>query len=300
MELLLTVSVFCGVRAMDSLAPGQGRPTLLYALACTAAMGIIAVRRYDACVSLSLGMALLALATRKPAGAGAALSFGVMSEGAPILMAPLGAFYYYATARRWRELAVSLGAAAAVCTASGVAYLALAGEHWRDSLAYHGARPLQIESTYSAVLIFLSGLNPSLIQGSVYSFGSDNIVSPYEPLLRPIAEIAPVLAVLGTCVWCWRALPASASDFERLGVVARAACAIIVAFTTLGKIFSPQYLVWLLPVAAMASVQSSPRARMVLLAALALSQIEYPYFYTFFGSGLRRPSACCPSCAMAR
>jgi hypothetical protein len=285
MELLLTFGVFCGVRAMERLAPGQGRATLLYALACTAALGVIAVRRYDACVSASLGMALLGLATRRPAVAGLSLAFGVISKGAPILMAPLGALYY-AAQQRWRELTSSLAAAAGVCFAAAVAFLALAGDHWRDSFAYHGARPLQIESTYAALLVFLRDFAPGLVRGAANSYGSDNLVSAYEPMLRPIAEAAPPLATLAIFVWCWRALRAGTGDLDRLCAVAKAACAIIVAFAALGKVFSPQYLVWLTPVAAMASVQARPLARVVLLVALALSQIEYPFFYTFFAADL--------------
>ena len=285
MEVLLTLGVFCGVRAMERAAPGQGRATLLYALACTAALGIIVVRRYDACVSASLGMAMLGLATRRPAVAGFSLALGVICKGAPILMAPLGALYY-AAARRWRELIFSLAAAAGLCAAAAIAFLALAGDHWRDALAYHGVRPLQIESTYAALLVFLRDFAPGLVSGSANSYGSDNLVSAYEPLLRPIAEAAPLLATLAIFVWCWRALRASESDLDRLCAVAKAACAIIVAFAALGKVFSPQYLVWLTPVAAMASVQARPLARVILLVALALSQLEYPYFYTFFAGDL--------------
>lgn len=285
MEVLLTLGVFCGVRAVEQAAPGQGRAILLYTLACTAALGMIAVRRYDACVSASLGMALLGMATRRPAVAGLSLALGVICKGAPILMAPIGALYY-AAARRWRELVWSLASAAALCAAAAVAFLTLAGEHWRDNFAYHGARPLQIESTYAALLVFLRDFAPGLVSGSANSYGSDNLVSAYEPLLRPVAETLPLLATLAIFVWCWRVLRAAESDLDRLCAVAKAASAIIVAFAALGKVFSPQYLVWLTPVAAIASLQARPLARVFLLVALALSQLEYPYFYTFFAADL--------------
>ena len=256
MELLLTLSVFCAVRAIDSLSPGQGARTLNFAIITTAALGFVAARRYDACVSASLGLTFLALATRRSACAGASLSLGVVAKGAPILFAPLGAIHF-AAERRWRELFVSLGAAGAVCLAAGLGYLALAGDHWRDFFIYHGARPLQIESTYAAALILLSALDPSLVAGSVNSYGSDNIVSAYEPLLRPIAEAAPLLATLAICGWYWRARRECPREFDRLVELAKGVCAIVVAFSALGKVFSPQYLVWLTPVAAMASLQSS-------------------------------------------
>ncbi len=285
MELLLTMSVFCAVRAMDRLAPGQGARTLGFSIALTAALGFIAARRYDACISASLGLTFLALAARRPAGAGAALALGVVAKGAPILFAPLGAIYY-ASARRWRELYVSLGAAGAVCLFVCLAYLVLAGDHWRDFFTYHGARPLQIESTYAALLILLSALDPSLVAGSANAYGSTNIVSAYEPLLRPIGELAPLLATLAICWWFWRSRRDGDSEFDRLAALAKGVCAIIVAFSTLGKVFSPQYLVWLTPVAAIASLKSTRATKISLFVGLGLTQFDYPYCYIFLASSL--------------
>jgi hypothetical protein len=209
----------------------------------------------------------------------------VVCKGAPILAAPLGAIHY-AAGRRWRELFASLAGAAALCVVAGVAYLALAGDHWRDAFIYHGGRPLQIESTYSALLIFLSGVKPALVEGSAYSFGSDNILSPWEAFLRPIAEIAPLAATFAVGVWLWRAQRGCASEFDRLVALAKGACAIVVAFGALGKVFSPQYLVWLIPIAAIASLNASRAAKTCLFVGLGLTQFEYPYFYTFFADGL--------------
>ncbi|MCI4677707.1 hypothetical protein K9U39_02720 [Rhodoblastus acidophilus] len=285
MELLLTLSVFLAVRAVEKLSPGQGERTLLFALATTAALGALVARRYDACVSLSVGLTIFALAARWSAGAGAALAFGVVCKGAPILFAPLGALYY-ATTRRWGALVESFGGAAAVCLVAAVAYLFFAGEHWRDSFAYHAARPLQVESTLGALLIFLRAFDPGIVAGSVFSFGSDNIVAAYEPLLRPFAEIAPVVAIFGVFAWSWRALSACETEFERVVVLAKGVCAIIVAFSALGKVFSPQYLVWLTPVAALASLRASRAANLALFAGLVLTQLEYPYLYVFCAASL--------------
>lgn len=285
MELLLTLSVFFAVKTSETLAPGQGARALALLLAATAALGPIAARRYDACVSLSFAMTFLALATRRPAGAGAALAFGVVSKGAPLLAAPLGAIHY-AAAGDWRSFFRALAGAAVVGVLAGAGFLALAGEHWRDAFAYHGGRPLQIESTFSALLIALSGLAPGLVGGSANAFGSDNILSPWETALRPVAEIAPLLAMVGIYVWFWRASRACANEAERLEALARGVCAVIVAFAALGKVFSPQYLVWLIPVAALASIHATPRTNLCLFAALGLTQIEYPWLYTFLAGSL--------------
>ena len=80
MEVMLSLAVFAAVRSTEKLSPGQGARTLGYAIGVTAAIGSLAARRYDACVSLSLGLTLLGLATRRPARAGLALAFGVVAR----------------------------------------------------------------------------------------------------------------------------------------------------------------------------------------------------------------------------
>jgi hypothetical protein len=283
MELLLTLAVFAAVRATELRAQGQGARVLGFSIATTAALGFIAARRYDACVSASLGLMFWALAARRPMGAGAVLALGVVAKGAPILFAPLAAVHYAAT-RRWRALFVSLAAAGAVGLVAGLAFFTLAGDHWRDAFAYHGGRPLQIESSWSALLILLSAFDPSLVAGSVYSFGSDNLVSPWEPLLRPVAETAPFVATLAVCCWFWRDRRDKGDDFEGLVAFAKGVCVIVIAFAALGKVFSPQYLVWLTPVAALASLQASRAANICLLGGLVLTQIEYPFLYIYFAA----------------
>jgi hypothetical protein len=284
MELLLTLSVWAAARAVERARPGAGARFLGLAVAIMAATGFLAARRYDACVSVSLGLSVLALAAR-PALAGAALAFGIVCKGAPILFAPVGALYYVAQ-KRWRDLAWALGAAVLFGLFAGFAYLGLSGDHWSDAFAYHGARPLQIESTWSALLIFAQIFDPSLVSGSSYGFGSDNVVSAYEPLLRPLGSVAPILATLAIWVWAARALRGCAGEAERLIVVAKAVCALVVAFSALGKVFSPQYLIWLTPIAALACLESSRRVLVPLFAGLILSQIEYPFVYTYLAASL--------------
>ena len=285
MELLLTLSVFAAVRATDRLAPGQGQRLLLYAVGATAACGFFAVRRYDACVSAAIGLTFWSIAARRSSWGGAALALGVIIKGAPILFAPLGALDYI-TARRWPELLRAAAAASAVCLLTGAAYLLLAGEHWSDAFAYHRTRPLEIESTYAALLIFLRAFIPDLVSGSVNTFGSSNIVSPAEPYLRPIASIAPIIAFLAIYIWAWRALRATRDDYQRLIVLAKTVCAIVVAYCALGKVFSPQYVVWLIPAAPLASLGATATARKMMFAALVLSQIEFPFAYTFLSGEL--------------
>ena len=278
MEVLLTLAVFFGVKTADRLQVGGGERALAWSLASTAALGIVAVRRYDACVALATSAALFGLASRRPVLAGAAWAGGVIAKGAPIVLAPF-ALFWHGFRRDWSGLAKSLAAAAFCLGLSGALYLAIAGPNYADAFAYHARRPLQFESFYGGVLIFLRYFDPSLAT-TAYSFGSDNIVSTYEPLLRRIASLAPPIAMLGVFFWAFWRMKRAKTEADRFAVLLVGAAACFVAFASLGKVFSPQYLVWLIPLGALASLRAGERARLWMIVAFALAQIEYPFLYS--------------------
>lgn len=277
MELLLTLAVLFAVKAADRLDASLGDSSLAWSLASLAALGVVAVRRYDAVVSLAASAALFGLVARRPIFSGAAWATGVAAKGAPVILAPLALLWYWT---RGDFPALWRASLAAVLTLglAGAAFLALAGAHYADPFAYHAARPLQFESFWGGLLIAAQAFDPD-IATTAYSFGSDNIVSAYEPLLRRVASLAPALAILAVYVWAFLRLRREPDGAGQFSVLAAAACACFVAFATLGKVFSPQYLVWLIPLGALASLRAEG-ARKWLIAALALAQFEYPFLYS--------------------
>ena len=80
-------------------------------------------------------------------------------------------------------------------------------------------------------------------------------------------------------------------DPERLSgeVVVRAACATLAASMTLGKVFSAQYLTWLLPAGALVSVLDGGRRRrtdlLLLGGAMLLTQLNQHLFFGILGNG---------------
>ena len=55
--------------------------------------------------------------------------------------------------------------------------------------------------------------------------------------------------------------------------------AALLAFVTLGKVFSPQYVIWLAPFAALAWVWGRARSRCSSAAAIVLTHVEFPSRY---------------------
>jgi hypothetical protein len=277
MEILLTLAVWFGVRTAERMRSGLGRSALGWSLAATAALGIVAVRRFDAVLAFSVAAAFHALLTRRMAFAGAAWAGGVAAKGAPLVLGPL-ALIWLAREGDYRGAARAAAGAALTLFAFGAAFLAIAGPHWSDPFAYHALRPLQFESLYGGVLVAARFLDPA-IASTVYSFGSDSIVSAYEPALGRVAAVAPVLAVAAITLWAFLVLRRTPDAEDRFGVLLAAACACLVAFATLGKVFSPQYLVWLIPLGPLAALRAGALAGKAMIAAFALTQFEYPFLY---------------------
>ena len=291
MALLLTVALVAAVRIGRVLRPGEEVPVVSIAALLALALGTVAVRRFDAIVSLSLCVFLDASLRRRPVPSGLALGVGVVAKLVPLIVVPV-AVVYWGALRRWRDLAWTALAGAGVSLLVGLPYLQVAGTHGLDLLRYHAQRPLEVESTGAALLTLGRALDPASAW-RVASYGSDNVVGPADRFLLPLASIAPLLAIAGIVVWAMmntrRVLPRD--DGERLAgeVLVRAACATLAASMTLGKVFSAQYLAWLLPAGALVSVLDTGRRRRIALGllggAMLLTQLNQHLFFGILGNG---------------
>ena len=159
MEIALTFAAWLAVRTADRLRPGAGTEALAYAILLTLALGSIAVRRYDPWVALAIAATVHEIARGRPALAGASLGIAVALKGVPILLAPIFASYALA---RGDASALARGVAGCSLTfgLSALVYAAIAGPHIWDALAYHAARPLEIQTVYSGFLILGAQLRP--------------------------------------------------------------------------------------------------------------------------------------------
>ncbi|MGZ3583864.1 MAG: hypothetical protein ACXWP6_14445 [Ktedonobacterales bacterium] len=107
-----------------------------------------------------------------------------------------------------------------------------------SNFLYAGQRPLQVESTPASILWL--GTLAGIPAGPDYSFTSLNYVGVLDGALKPLSA----LALVGGCLWVyWR------QYCGRL-TVGRAFAGVLCVVLVTNKLFSPQYLVWVLPVVA--------------------------------------------------
>jgi hypothetical protein len=137
------------------------------------------------------------------------------------------------------------------------------------------ARPLQVESLGASVLAAVHQVAATRL-GVVSSFGSQNVGGPgvhAVELATTLIEVAAVLAV-------WTIFARGEPTVERLLVSSAAAVAAIVAF---GKVFSPQFLIWLF---AFIPLVRRLTAWVPFAAALVLTQAYFPRRYWEYANNL--------------
>jgi hypothetical protein len=139
------------------------------------------------------------------------------------------------------------------------------------------ARPLQIESLGAAVLVGLHDLD-GMSLGVVSSFGSQNVVGSTAHTISVATSVVEVVVVLGLFVLFARR--------EHTADTLLVACAATVtALLAFGKVFSPQYLLWLAP---FVPLTGRRLVGAVYAAALILTQLYFPRRYWDYASGLHR------------
>jgi hypothetical protein len=143
-------------------------------------------------------------------------------------------------------------------------------------LEYHKERGIEIESTYSTLLHLLQPFDHGW---EVYhSHGSVNVRSALAPTLTTAATLVmalTLLAALGAFLAALRRRGPHAAGAATGGttvaqayphLVANAALLLLLVSIAANKVFSPQYLLWVLPLAAL--IDWSPWPRRLLWAAL--------------------------------
>ncbi|WP_329195751.1 MULTISPECIES: glycosyltransferase family 87 protein [unclassified Streptomyces] len=232
--------------------------------------------RYDLQVTLLAVGSLLCLRHRPRLG-GVIAGIGAMVKVWPLLTllgTPRG--------RSTREAVV---AAALSCAALLAVFAAL----FRDSLGFlgnQGDRGVQVESVGGSALML--AMRTKVWPGKIaFQYGAFEYVGPYVPV---IARASLALTVAGfLLLLLWRV---KARRWTTATPLDAALCAVMV-FTVTSRVISPQYMIWLLGLAAVCLTSRHTTQRPVawlLAAAAVLTSLVFPVWYgdvlqnTWFGT----------------
>jgi hypothetical protein len=119
--------------------------------------------------------------------------------------------------------------------------LVFGGGGFVGSFSYHADRGLQVESVASSVLMALGR-----VEGVVFEFGAFEARGPGTGLAAGLSLPVTVVLLLVTGLAMWRRHRLQGLDGAQFP---RYAAALILAFMLGSKVLSPQYEIWLLPLA---------------------------------------------------
>jgi uncharacterized membrane protein len=249
-----SLMALCGVAtillaALVLVELGVTRGRLLVAIGLLAlapvALGPISLNTYDAWPALLTVLALLLfLRGRDLLGAGA-LGLAVSAKVYPLVLVPLAGIYVWRRAGPRRVLA-ALVVCVALAAAVAVPFAVYDLHGVASSFRSQAERGLQIESLGASLLLAADrlGLYDATVVETTGAAGR-NLSGSLPDAVAVATLVLEALAVVA--VWL---LYARTRDVRaRLPVAFAAAVAGFLAFT---KVFSPQYLVWLVPVVVLA------------------------------------------------
>jgi hypothetical protein len=239
-------------------------------LACVA-LGLMSVQRYDALVALLVAVMCLAAVRSRPVVLGAAAGAAVAVKLVPGAAAVLCASYLWRQ-QRFRDVAVAaaVGAATVLAIAGPVAYAA--GSTIDRVMWYHIDRPLEIETTAAALIGLWHSLDPSS-SAYTFSFGSHNLTGPIVGAGVWASNIAAATALGVVYAIAWRDLRAADARARQARILGGSIVLALASLITLGKVSSPQYYTWLVPLGTLMTLLDGRRSSMLcFLAAMALPQ----------------------------
>jgi hypothetical protein len=274
-----TLMWLCGAAALAAMAVvlrTLRRSTLsVWAALCFAAiapllLGSVLLSRFDLWPAALVAAALAVLVSGRLRLGHALLGLGVTAKLYPAVFVPLGVAFVWKRAGR-REALTCLAVALGVVAAVFAPFVILSpGGVWQ-SVSVQLTRPLQVESLGSALLLVGHHVFGLGVTGDT-SHGSQNLAG------NAAGWLAVLSTVLQACVliWIWAAFARGRGDAEAL---VRSTAAALCAFVAFGKVLSPQFMIWLIPIVPLVRGRRGLGASALLGLALVLTQIWFPFRY---------------------
>jgi hypothetical protein len=243
-------------------------------------MGFIVAARFDVAASFLIFACLAAYLHDRKLLAWILLGIGAMTKLIPLLLVPLLLIAHF---RRGERSWLVTGPSVMVITALLIAipFLAASPEGLARTFLYHAERPLQIESSWSTPILIMSFFGYGVRMFS--SYGSHNLFTPISNLLAALS--APVtIFFLGIGYWLfgkrlWGVEKEVATN-EYLGdQLIRYTAAAILIFIAGGKVLSPQFLIWLVPLIPLMNGPDRNYIFTLFGSILFLTQLEFPFHY---------------------
>ena len=242
----------CGVALVAVLA-FMRREAAYYTALAPVLVGSLILSRFDLWPTSAARRCARRAARERPHTLGwAFLGAAVAAKLWPLVVVPLALVWSF---RRGQRYAPFAGAIVVVTLAFLPFFILSPGGLWH-SIEGQMSRPLQIESLGAS--FFTTFGNPRIVS----THGSQNVAGH-----GTIAAVFSIVLEVATLVWLWLAFARGPATRDRL---LQYTAAVVCAFVAFGKVLSPQYLLWLIPLVPLVRGRRGILATGILTAACVL------------------------------
>lgn len=243
-------------------------------------LGQIFVTRLDIMAAFIFILAIYTFLKEYYVWSAIVIAVGFFTKGFSIVLFPFY-FLYLAYKKKWRLLflfsslfCLTLG------LGLGFADYFTQGLYW-ESFKFHQSRGIQIESFYSLPAHTANLLNFKSIF-TYYSHNSANIRGPFHAWILASTQYLPLIFLL--TFYFFAILKLKRNDFKNAiqehHWLLQGSTLLLMIFMISFKVFSPQYLIWLVPLFFISQLNTETLGSKLFLAMLALTQVFYPTLYT--------------------
>jgi hypothetical protein len=272
MFVLAALSAALVVLTAWRLWPGTLRPYLAATLfvVFVLAIGPLVEDRFDIGVALFSALVLLAMVHRRLAVAAIVVGLGCAYKITPIVLLPL-----LVSVVGWsRRIVLVCGLCLAAVFVGFLPYLFTATHGIRHMFLYQTHRPLELESVLGLPVIVGHLLSGAPLQTGI-SHRSWYLVGPHSATMTSLSTPLMILALVAVSALLWRRRDILRDQPRTLAL---GALALYLAFLCTDRVLSPQYLIWVIPVAVLVLLDD-PLLGLAALATATLTQLEFPVLW---------------------
>jgi len=233
-------------------------------------LGVVSYARFDLVVAVLLVWTLERALAGRWHWVGLLIGIGAAVKLVPIVLLPL--LFFVAPREKRRAL---VGWCGAVVGLTVLPFVGRLPDVYRSVVTYHTGRGIEAESIWGAGVMVARWVAsyPVAIVGSHRAWDAQAGVSE---LLKTLSSVAAAAVVLVGIVL---AIRTRVGDVRRASILVFAVMSLLVGF---GKVYSPQYIVWLIALGAVA-MSVAPRktapAVVTLAVVTVLAHLLFPYWF---------------------
>lgn len=264
------------VQVMSRWQPQSRRKKVLWFYVLLAVIiGQMLLMRYDIFPALLTQAALLCVLFGRPNLAGLWLGFGIVAKLYPVVLLPIFSTYYLVK-KDYRALCGFLLVSISTTCLTLLPFALTARGELLSFLNYHEMRGLQIETLPAGIILLMNALGLTKAKW-VFNYGAFHLDSPLADAVLKCLPFVFILAFVGlivSCLVCFRDERVKKGAISDESLVAYTIAALL-TFMVAGKVFSPQYAIWLLPFAPLLR----PKQAIAMIAIFILTIAIYPFAY---------------------